>query len=348
LEDEAIEHLRRDEIDAAIELYDEIASTYAESFIETEHKKKKLSRKKPEKGRRSWYKAYIGAVLHNIGILHLLKFDFDKALYHFIRAAANRKIHFGAGSVDHLASLSKIAVCYYAMNDFEEAHKGLEEVLELSKNHLAGLTDFMQIGETLNNLGVLSFMCGQSEVAMTMFKECSEIQNAVLKQCLYGGPRLGGHATSLAISVTRGNVGYIRMLTKNAGAAIVEFESSLMHQQMILSDAHDTVICNMDHLAVSHLLAHNQEEASKMLSRMLRAQLDAYGPDDERCVLTLSKLQLVQTRKTDYLEKAMEQLWNQHTNARISSKSSKISTNAKSKNMLKKFSFGKKVAKLSH
>jgi tetratricopeptide (TPR) repeat protein len=348
LEDEAIEHLRRDEIDAAIELYDEIASTYAESFIETENKKQKLSRKKSEKDRQSWYKVYIGAVLHNIGILHLLKFDFDKALYHFIRAAANRKSHFGAGNVDHLASLSKIAVCFYAKNDFEEAHKRLEEVLELSKNHLAGLTDFMQIAEILNNLGVLSFMCGQSEAAMTMFKECSEIQNAVLKQSLYGGPRLGGHATSLAISVTRGNVGYIRMLTKNAGAAIVEFESSLMHQQMILSDAHDTVICSMDHLAVAHLLAHNKEEATKMLSRMLRAQLDAYGPDDERCVLTLSKLHLVQTRKTDYLEKALEQLWSLHTSASVSSKSSKISTNAKSKNMLKKFSFGKKVAKLSH
>jgi tetratricopeptide (TPR) repeat protein len=293
------------------------------------------------------HKAYLGAVLHNIGILHLLKFDFNQALYYFTRAAANRKSHFGAGSVDHLASLSKIAVCYYAMDDYKEAHKGLEEVLDLSKNHLAGLADFMQIAEILNNLGVLYFMCGQSGAALTMFKECFEIQNAVLKHSIYSGPRLGGHSTSLGISVTRGNVGYIKMLTKDAGAAIVEFESSIMHQQMILNDSHDSLISIMDRLAMAHLLAHNKEEATKMLSRMLRAQLDAYGPDDERCVLTLRKLQLVQNRKTNYLEKSLEQLLTQHSSACTASKSSKTAMNTKSKNM-KKYSFRKKVVKLSH
>jgi tetratricopeptide (TPR) repeat protein len=339
--------LKHDEIDAAIELYEEIAFTYNETFKAMENTRKLSRSKKPEK-KQYGHKAYLGAVLHNIGILHMLKFDFNQAFYHFTRAAINRKSHFGVGSVDHMASLSKVAVCYYAMDDFEEAHKGLEEVLELSKNHLAGLTDFMQIAEILNNLGVLYFMCGQSGAALTMFRECLEIQNAVLKHSIYSGPRLGGHSTSLGISVTRGNVGYIKMLTKDAGAAIVEFESSLMHQQMILNDAHDSLISTMDRLAMAHLLAHKKEEATKMLSRMLRAQLDAYGPDDERCVLTLRKLQVVQTRKTNNLEQALEQLWTQHTSACTASKFSKSATSTKVKNMLKKYSFRKKVAKLSH
>ena len=114
------------------------------------------------------------------------------------------------------------------MDDYETAHKSLEVVLELSKNHLAGLTDFMQVAEVLNNLGCLSFMCGQTSSAMAMFKECLEIQTAVLKQSLYCGPRFVGQSTSLGISITRGNIGYVQMLTKNAGAAIVEFEASLM------------------------------------------------------------------------------------------------------------------------
>lgn len=90
----------------------------------------------------------------------------------------------------------------------------------------------MQVAEVLNNLGCLSFMCGQSGSAMTMFKECLEIQTAVLKQSLYSGPRFAGHTTSLSISVTRGNIGYVQMLTKNAGAAIVEFEASLMVREL--------------------------------------------------------------------------------------------------------------------
>jgi hypothetical protein len=121
------------------------------------------------------------------------------------------------------------------MDEYETAHKSLEQVLELSKNHLAGLTDFMQVAEVLNNLGCLSFMCGQSGSAMTMFKECLEIQTAVLKQSLYSGPRFAGHSTSLSISVTRGNIGYVQMLTKNAGAAIIEFEASLMVSDFSIS-----------------------------------------------------------------------------------------------------------------
>lgn len=132
-------------------------------------------------------------------------------------------------------SLGKIALCHYAMDEYETAHKRLEQVLELSKNHLAGLTDFMQVAEVLNNLGCLSFMCGQSGSAMTMFKECLEIQTAVLKQSLYSGPRFAGHSTSLSISVTRGNIGYVQMLTKNAGAAIIEFEASLMVSEFSIS-----------------------------------------------------------------------------------------------------------------
>lgn len=114
------------------------------------------------------------------------------------------------------------------MDEFAEAHRGLEEVLQLSKDHLAGLSDFSQIAEVLNNLGCLSFMCGQTDAAMTMFKECLDIQSTVLKRSLYGGPRWSGQSTSLSISVTRGNIGYIKMLSKSADVAIVEFEASLM------------------------------------------------------------------------------------------------------------------------
>jgi hypothetical protein len=208
---------------------------------------------------------------------------------------------------------------------------------------------------------------------MTMFKECLDIQTSVLKQSLYSGPKFAGQSTSLNISVTRGNIGYVQMLTKNAGPAIVEFEASLMvrthrfsvvssrsyhsltcvfaskqHQQMILNDAHDTLVCTMDHLAVANLLAKNKEEAIKMLGRMLRAQLAVYGALDERCILTLSKLQLVQTEQTDYLEKALEQLWDQHsTSASPSSKAARVATSKKSNRMMKKLSFRKKAAKLS-
>ena len=116
---------------------------------------------------------------------------------------------------------------------------------------------------------------------------------------------------------------------------------------MILSDFHDTLICTMDHLAVSNLLAKQKEEAIKMLGRMLRAQLAAHGPVDQRCILTLSKLQLVQTEDTDYLEKALDQLWNQHSTSASPSKAARVAAAKKSNKTIKKFSFRKKMAKMN-
>ena len=58
--------------------------------------------KRRKKKDKNDHKAYIGAALHNIGILQLLKFDFQEALSFFEKAAESRKAHFGEGSVDHL------------------------------------------------------------------------------------------------------------------------------------------------------------------------------------------------------------------------------------------------------
>lgn len=85
---------QHDEIEAALELYEEVVTIYAEAFKETAKKRKKKDKND--------HKAYIGAALHNIGILQLLRFDFEEALSFFEKAAENRKDHFGEGSVDHM------------------------------------------------------------------------------------------------------------------------------------------------------------------------------------------------------------------------------------------------------
>lgn len=114
------------------------------------------------------------------------------------------------------------------MDDFDVAHIELENALRLSKGKCQGITDFMQIAEILNNLGVLTFMCGDPSGSLMLFKESLEVQRAILKHSLYGGSALASHGINLNISVTRGNIGFIKLVSKNLAAALVAFESALM------------------------------------------------------------------------------------------------------------------------
>ena len=51
------------------------------------------------------FQPYIGSVLHNIGVVLMLRGDFKQAFLFFDRAAASRESVLGRGHVDHLVSL---------------------------------------------------------------------------------------------------------------------------------------------------------------------------------------------------------------------------------------------------
>lgn len=283
LEENAIDHLRFDEFDDALELYDDILYAYNEAF---------KHRNETESGDFSVYR-YIGNALHNMGIVNLLNQKYNEALRCFEEAAAKRKSADGVPNSDELTTLVKIALCNCALGNFSKAHSDLEQCLESSKGHCKTITDFIQISEILNNLGCLSFMGGDSETAMQMFVESLNVQHAVLSHSLYSGSLLAGHSTNLSMSITRANVAFLKMCSKDYVGAILAFESALITQQMLLYDAHETVVSTMEHLAASNQLEGNTEKAVNMLERILRALVQAHGPDDSRCEIIRLKMGMV-------------------------------------------------------
>jgi hypothetical protein len=65
-------------------------------------------------GKVSDFKPYIGAALHNIGMVHLLKGHYEAAFTHFERAALNRSTRLGNGHVDYVVSASTVLLfCGY-------------------------------------------------------------------------------------------------------------------------------------------------------------------------------------------------------------------------------------------
>jgi hypothetical protein len=102
-------------------------------------------------------------------------------------------------------------------------------------------------------------------------------------------------------------------------------------QQLLLRDAHVTLISTMDHLVVTNLLGGRLQKAlqvclllsvcdclnfckailtpisstqrfvygTQMLRRMLQMQIDAFGPSDMRCLRTTNKIENLQNQERE-------------------------------------------------
>lgn len=161
------------------------------------------------------------------------------------------------------SSLVRLAVCRYALNEFAEAHAGLEEALACAKRRRSTtLEGRLQVAEILNNLGCLAYMSGQPTTAATYYRDSMDIQFGALSDSLYLGNATSGQSISLNISIARANIGFIKLVTKDLPVAITALENALMEQQILLKGLNETLIATMDHLALSNLLVGSQEKAA--------------------------------------------------------------------------------------
>jgi len=303
----ALLHLKRDEIDDSINLVEGIVFAYYSYFERSLNYRERNPTSDPASGPIN-FKPYIGMALHNLGILNLLKGDYDEALSYFTRAVDNRKGNLGEDHPHYISSLVRLAVCRFALNEFAEAHSGLEEALACAKRRRSTtLEGRLQIAEILNNLGCLAYMSGQPTTASSYYRDSMDIQFGALNDSLYLGNAMSGQSISLNISIARANIGFIKLVTKDLSVAITALENALMEQQILLSGISDTLIATMDHLALSNLMMGSQEKAALMYNRILTLQQNEYGPNDRRCLVTVEKMNMVQGKGVQY-EGAIEEL----------------------------------------
>lgn len=90
------------------------------------------------------------------------------------------------------------------------------------------------------------------------------------------------------------NIGFLALLGKDASSARDALEYAVNQQQLLLRDAHRTLIASMDHLVVVQVMLGNKDKAARLLRRMYLMQVDAFGADDPRCQATNEKLAMVQ------------------------------------------------------
>lgn len=125
------------------------------------------------------------------------------------------------------ASLVKLAMCRFAMEDYTEAYSDLKDSLSLSRGMTKSLSDYRQLAEILNNLGCLSYMGGELEKAILFLKEANKIQSIASDNSLYIGSKFSSQSVSLNGSITNGNIGFISLLLQDVPGSVTMLESAL-------------------------------------------------------------------------------------------------------------------------
>ena len=104
-EEAALLHLKHDELDEAIELFEDIIFAYYSYFERSLDMREKNPNADIGGIGSVDFKLYIGVALHNLGVLNLLKGEYGEALSFFTRAAENRRTHLGDEHPDHIVSI---------------------------------------------------------------------------------------------------------------------------------------------------------------------------------------------------------------------------------------------------
>ena len=97
----ALEHLKYDDFEDALELYERIAGCYYRYFEGIIRRSNNLPHMVLLE-RLAYFKAFVGACLHNIGVIHLLRGEYMEAFTCFDRATSKRAECHGIGTTDHL------------------------------------------------------------------------------------------------------------------------------------------------------------------------------------------------------------------------------------------------------
>ena len=283
--------MKYDDLDDALALYEDIVESYYSHFEDCLRQNKTVESLDDQV---VTFNSYIGSCLHNIGIVYLLLNKPKEAFTHFERATAKRSATVGVGHSDHIASHVKQATCQIALGRHTEAVVILEECLTQSKEGARSISDQRQVAEICNNLGCLYYAFGNNEKAGSCFLESFQAQQIALEHSLYAGARFSCHSASLNLAVTKANMGFLALVARHHEVAIDALEYAVHNQQLLLRDAHKTLIATMYHLVVAQIFAGNKDKAIQLLRRMHHMQSDAFGPSDSRSAATNKKLVMLE------------------------------------------------------
>ena len=158
----------------------------------------------------------------------------------------------------------KAATCHIALGRHSEALMILEECLVQYKDGARSISDQRQVAEIYNNLGCLYYSRDNHEKASSYFMRSFEVQTVALEHSLYAGARFSCHSATLNLAVTKSNIGFLALVSRNHEVAVESLEYAVHNQQLLLRDAHTTLVATMDHLVVAQIFTGHRDKAIRV------------------------------------------------------------------------------------
>ena len=229
--DQALEHLKHEEYDEAIDLFTSALRSHAAKYGETNH--------------------LVGTAFHNIGIIELHAERYDEALASFHQAVNVRAASLGPEHPDVTASLMKLCLVLVALNEHDSALLTLNSVLKVQRATLG--SNHSQVGRVLSNIGCIHYELGDLSSSKIALEEAIEIDRAY---CRNNGDSAVG---KLTLASTLCNEGFVHQMSKDRASAIVAYEEALQIQRDILGPKNKSTEGTLECLAVVMAAANWQD-----------------------------------------------------------------------------------------
>lgn len=158
----AMEHLARNEISDALDVFESALRSHREKYGDIHH--------------------LVGTGLHNCGVIYLIAGEYVQARKKFHEALDVRIAALGPEHPDVMASMFKIGLIQLAREDFEASLLSFTKILIQCRKTKSMQFGYSEESKILNNIGVIQYTIGNLVHAFRAFLQSYEIQSLLIEK----------------------------------------------------------------------------------------------------------------------------------------------------------------------
>jgi len=258
-------HNNFSESDAALELFEWSLSVYQAHFGETRE---------------------VATIMNNIGRVHYLKGDYDRALAVYEEALSIRRKVLGESSIDVAAAVCNTGQTYHQRGDLDMALKYYNEFLDLAKGRL---------GANHRDIAIIYKCMAEIHHERAELPKAKIMYEKALSACKLA---LGPFHPELASCLNK--LGNLHYEMHDLDSALAFYNEGLEVEKIVLDPDHPHILVTLMNIAQIHRQRGNFVDALIKYTEMHALQLKKFGPNSIEVANTISNMGLMEYQLKSY------------------------------------------------
>ena len=238
------------------------------------------------------HQQHIATTLNNIGRVHYIKGEYDRALASYLEALRIRRLQLGKDHLDVAAVIYNSGQTYHQQGHFEKALRYYQEFMRIA---------IMKLGPNHRDVGIMLKCMAQIYHEQKVYEEAIQLYQRALhvSQIALGTT---DHAEIASILNKMGNLYYERGDFDNA---LLRYQQGLEVERTILPSIHPNITVTLTNIGQIHKQRGDYIQALKMYRGALDIQVKTIGPAHPNVATTLSNMGLLHYQSKSY-EKSLD------------------------------------------